>query len=98
VTTALSVFLSTGIWPVNRTVFQDHCLFPCVANTSRAEFVQPIQAEFQDKTGISQVPSHRTINGKTSLLVKKKPVCQKLILPAVLTGSTVTKCLKRQLN
>ena len=49
--TALSVFRSTGMWPINRDVFQDHYLFPCVVNTPGAEFVQPIQAELQVQTG-----------------------------------------------
>jgi hypothetical protein len=70
-----------------------------VAKTPGAEFVQPIQTELQDKTGISQVPSHRTRNGNTSLLVPTKyPLCQKLILPAVLRRSTGPKCLTRQMK
>jgi len=51
--TALSVFRSPGIRSVNRNVFQDHYLCLCVANTPGAEFVQIIQAELQDKTGLS---------------------------------------------
>jgi hypothetical protein len=82
--TALSVFRSAGIWPVKRDVFQDHYLFPCVANTPGAEFVQPIQTELQDKTGISQVPLHRTRNGNTFLLVPTKyALYQNLIFPAI---------------
>jgi hypothetical protein len=56
-----------------------------VGNTPGAEFVQPIQTELQDKTGISQVPSHRIRNENTFLLVPTKyPLCQKFILPAAL--------------
>lgn len=53
VATELSVFRSPGMWPVNRNEFQDNYLFPCVMNTPWAEFVQPIQAELQDKTELS---------------------------------------------
>jgi len=45
------------MWSVNRNLFQDHYLFPCVANTPEAEFVQSIQAELRDKTGLRQVLS-----------------------------------------
>jgi hypothetical protein len=54
VATAISAFRSTGIWPVNRNVFEDHHFSPSLVNTPVADFVQPTRTEQEDGGGTSQ--------------------------------------------
>jgi len=96
VATAISVFWSMGIWPVNRDFCQDLHFFSSVANTHGTDIVQPVEAALQDEAGTSQASSQRTRSGYTSLLVPAKyHLLQKLILPAVLRRSMGPKCLRR---
>jgi hypothetical protein len=99
VATAISGFWSTGIWPVNRDLYQDLHFFSSVADTHRTDVVQPVQAALQDEAVTSRAFSQRTRSGNTSLLIPAKyHLFQKLILPAVLRRSMDPKCLRRQLN
>jgi hypothetical protein len=99
VVTVISVFWPTGIWPVNRGIYQDLCFFSSVANTHRTDDVHPFQAALQDEARTSQASSQRTRSGNTSLLIPMKYLLfQKLILPTVLRRSMGPKCLRRRLN
>jgi hypothetical protein len=54
VATAISAFRFTGIWSVNRDVFEDHHFTPSLVNTLVADFVQPTRTEQEDGGGTGQ--------------------------------------------